>query len=54
MLNRDEILREITLRICSGLEIKETLRNIAVVKGISVFRRNPFLVKGCKIELFPQ
>ena len=27
MLNRDEILREMTLRICSGLEIKETLRN---------------------------
>ena len=27
MLSRDEILREVTLRICSGLEIKETLRN---------------------------
>ena len=27
MLNRDEFLREITLRICSSLEIKETLRN---------------------------
>ena len=27
MLNRDEFLREVTLRICSGLEIKETLRN---------------------------
>src|SRR5512145_2039276 len=27
MLNRDEILRELTLRICSSLEIKETLRN---------------------------
>ena len=27
MLNRDEILREMTLRICCGLEIKETLRN---------------------------
>ena len=27
MLNRDEILREMILRICSSLGIKETLRN---------------------------
>jgi transcriptional regulator with GAF, ATPase, and Fis domain len=27
MLDRDEFLREMTLRICSSLEIKETLRN---------------------------
>ena len=27
MLNRDEFLREITLRICSSLEIRESLRN---------------------------
>jgi hypothetical protein len=27
---------------------------IAVVEGISVFRRNPFLAKGFKIGLFPQ
>ena len=27
MLSRDEFLREITLRICSSLEIKESLRN---------------------------
>jgi hypothetical protein len=27
MLNRDEFLREMTLRICSDLEIKETRRN---------------------------
>jgi hypothetical protein len=27
MLCRDEILREVTLRICSGLKIRETLRH---------------------------
>ena len=27
MINRDEFLREMTLRICSSLSIKETLRN---------------------------
>ena len=28
MINPDEFLREMTFRICSGLEIKETLQGV--------------------------